>query len=78
MRKINNKAQASTMILLLVFILLIFFIMPTLAPYLALYLSYILNPIIGFGGKYPMLTLFFAGLIVVLLSSILTNFFTNW
>jgi uncharacterized membrane protein (DUF106 family) len=78
MRKIDNKAQGSTLILLLVFILLIFFIMPPLAPYLAYYLSFILNPIIGFGGNYPVLTLFFAGLIVVFLSSLLTNFFTNW
>jgi len=78
MRKIDNKAQANMLILLLVFILLIFFIMPTLAPYLATYLGYILYPTIGFGYKYPVLTLFLAGLIVVILSSLLTNFFTNW
>ncbi|MDH7506746.1 MAG: EMC3/TMCO1 family protein [Candidatus Thermoplasmatota archaeon] len=78
MRKIDNKAQGSTLILLLVFILLIFFIMPTLAPYLANYLGYILYPLIGFDGNYPVLTLFFAGFIVVFFSSLLTNFFTNW
>jgi uncharacterized membrane protein (DUF106 family) len=78
MRKLDNEAQGSMLILLLVFILLIFFIMPPLAPYLAYYLSLILDPIIGFGGNYPILTLFLAGLIVVFLSSLLTNFFTNW
>jgi uncharacterized membrane protein (DUF106 family) len=52
--------------------------MPPLAPYLAYYLGFVLNPVIGFGGTYPILTLFFAGLIVVFLSSLLTNFFTNW
>ena len=78
MRKLNDKAQGSMLILLLIFILLIFFIMPPLAPYLAFYLSLILDPIIGFGGNYPILTLFLAGLIVVFLSSLLTNFFTNW
>lgn len=78
MRKIDDKAQGSTLILLLIFILLIFFIMPTLAPYLAIYIGYVLYPVIGFGGNYPVLTLFFSGLIVVFLSSLLTNFFTNW
>ena len=78
MRKINDKAQGNMLIMLLIFILLIMFIMPSLGPYLAYYLSLVLNPIIGFGGDYPVLTLFLAGLIVVLLSSLLTNFFTNW
>jgi len=78
MRKINDKAQGNMLIMLLIFILLIMFIMPSLGPYLAYYLSLVLNPLIGFGGNYPVLTLFLAGLIVVLLSSLLTNFFTNW
>jgi uncharacterized membrane protein (DUF106 family) len=35
-------------------------------------------PIIGFGGKYPILTIILAGVIVVFLSGLLTNFFVNW
>lgn len=78
MKKLDNKAQGSNLLLLMILIMLMFFIMPTFGPILAAYLGLILEPAIGFGGNYPMLTLFFAGVIVVLFSSLLTNFFTDW
>jgi uncharacterized membrane protein (DUF106 family) len=78
MRKLDDKSQGNTLLLLLVFILIVLFILPSVATPLANALGVVLNPVIGFGGQYPMLTLFLAGLIVVLLSSLLTNFFTNW
>jgi len=78
MKKIDNKAQGSNLLLLLIFIMLIFFIMPTLGPILGYYFGLVLYPVIGFDGQFPVLTLFFSGLIVVLLSSTLTNFFTDW
>jgi len=52
--------------------------MPTFGPILGYYFGLVLEPLIGFNGNYPVLTLFFAGLIVVSLSSLLTNFFTDW
>ncbi len=78
MKKLDNKAQGSTLLMLMVLLMLMFFIMPYLAPIMAGYLHFVLMPIIGFNGQYPVLTLFFAGIIVVLLSSLLTNFFTDW
>jgi len=78
MRKLDNKAQGSNLLMLMILLMLMFFIMPTLAPIIANYLHFILWPLIGFNGQYPVLTLFFAGIIVVLFSSLLTNFFTNW
>jgi uncharacterized membrane protein (DUF106 family) len=78
MRKLNNKAQGSNLLMLMILMMLMFFIMPTLAPIMAGYLHYILMPVIGFDGQFPVLTLFFAGIIVVLFSSLLTNFFTDW
>lgn len=66
------------MILLMLFLLIIFFVMPTFGPILGTYFGYILEPTIGFNGEFPVLTLFLAGLIVVTLSSLLTNFFTDW
>jgi uncharacterized membrane protein (DUF106 family) len=74
----NDKAQGSTLLMLLIFMMMIFFIMPTIGPILGYYFGLVAEPIIGFDGQYPMLTLFFAGLIVVFLSSMLTNFFTDW
>jgi uncharacterized membrane protein (DUF106 family) len=78
MERMDNKAQGSNLLLLMVFMMIILFIMPTLGPILGEYFGLILEPTIGFDGSYPLLTLFFSGLIVVTLSSLLTNFFTDW
>jgi uncharacterized membrane protein (DUF106 family) len=78
MSKLDNNAQGSNLLLLMVFMMIILFIMPTFGPTLGYYFGLILEPLIGFGGSYPLLTLFFSGLIVVTLSSLLTNFFTDW
>lgn len=74
----DNKAQGSNLLLLMVFMMIIMFLMPTFGPILGVYFGAILEPVIGFNGNYPLLTLFFSGLIVVTLSSVLTNFFTDW
>ena len=75
----DNKAQGGSSLLVLLFLfLIILFIMPTFGPILGEYFGYVLEPLIGFNGQFPVLTLLFAGLIVVTLSSLLTNFFTNW
>jgi len=78
MERIDNKAQGSNLLLLMVFMMIIMFLMPTFGPILGVYFGMILEPVIGFNGNYPLLTLFFSGLIVVTLSSVLTNFFTDW
>jgi len=74
----NNAAQGSNLLLLMVFMMIIMFLMPTFGPILGVYFGAVLEPAIGFNGNYPLLTLFFSGLIVVTLSSVLTNFFTDW
>jgi uncharacterized membrane protein (DUF106 family) len=78
MRMMDNKAQGSNLLLMMVLLMIMFFIMPTFGPILGYYFGLVLEPLIGFGGSFPVLTLFFAGLIVVTLSSTLTNFFTDW
>jgi uncharacterized membrane protein (DUF106 family) len=78
MRRLDDKAQGSNLLLLLIFMMMIFFIMPTLGPILGYYFGLVLQPVIGFNGQFPVLTLFLSGLIVVILSSTLTNFFTDW
>ena len=78
MEKMNNKAQGSNLLLLMIFMMIILFIMPTFGPILGYYFGIVLEPLIGFSGHYPLLTLFLSGVIVVILSSLLTNFFTDW
>ena len=75
----TKAAQGSSMFLfLMLFMVLILFVMPTLGPILGIYFGYVFEPLIGFNGQYPILTLLLAGFIVVLFSSLLTNFFTKW
>lgn len=78
MKKMDNKGQGSMLLMLLIFMILIIFIMPILGPPLADAFGSVAEPVIGFNGHYPVLTIFFSGLIVVFLSSLLTNFFTDW
>jgi uncharacterized membrane protein (DUF106 family) len=78
MKKLDDKAQGSNFLMLMILLLMMFIIMPYLGPILGAYFGLALDPVIGFDGNYPVLTLFFSGLIVVLLSSVLTNFFTDW
>ena len=80
MRKLDNYAQANQMLLLLMlmFVLMFVFSDPNISSMMLNVANTILYPVIGFGGEYPVFTLFLAGLIVVTLSSLLTNFFTDW
>lgn len=79
MKKMNNKAQGSMLLYMMLFLLIMFIFASTGIGYiLGYYFGLVLEPAIGFSGNYPILTLFFAGLIVVFLSSFFTNLFTDW
>ena len=80
MKKIDNKAQGSNFLLLIMVLFLMMFIFsnPSISNAITAGAHSFFYPLIGFNGKYPVLTIFIAGLIVVLLSSLLTNFFTDW
>jgi len=77
-KRLDNKAQGSNLMLMMILLLMMIFIMPYFGPILGDYFGLVLEPVIGFNGQYPVLTLFFSGVIVVTLSSLLTNFFTDW
>jgi uncharacterized membrane protein (DUF106 family) len=79
MIKMDNKAQGSSMMYMLLFLVVMYaMILTGVGEILGYYFGLALEPIIGFGGKYPVLTIMLAGLIVVFLSGSLTNFFTDW
>ena len=79
-KKLDEKAQGSTLILLMLvmFIMMFVFSNPSVQYAVIGFGQTVFYPIIGFGGSYPILTIFLAGLFVVFLSSIMTNFFTDW
>ena len=80
MIKMNDKAQGSQllMLMLLMFVMIFIFGDPNIRSMIALSLNSVFYPIIGFGGNYPLLTIFLAGILVVFLSSFFTNLFTDW
>ncbi len=79
MKNMDNKAQGSAMMYMLLVMLITFTLVFTgIGNILGEFFGLILQPIIGFNGNYPVLTIILAGLIVVILSGSLTNFFTDW
>jgi len=77
-KKFDNQAQGSMLMYLLIFMFLVIFIFPMIQGPMLEFGQAVFYPLIGFGGKYPVLTVVLAGIIVVFLSGILTNFFTDW
>jgi len=78
-RKMDNKAQGNMMMYMMIMLVMIFVFTSTGIGYvLGDLFGSVLEPIIGFGGQYPILTIVLAGVIVVTLSGSLTNFFTDW
>jgi len=64
--------------MMLFLVLMMLFMFSGAGPVLGGIFGTVLEPIIGFGGQYPILTIVLAGIIVVTLSGSLTNFFTDW
>ncbi|MEF8879845.1 MAG: EMC3/TMCO1 family protein [Candidatus Thermoplasmatota archaeon] len=78
-KEMDNKGQGSMLLYLMLFLLIMFIFTSTgLGEALGNYFGLVLTPLIGFNGQYPLITLFCASIIVVTLSSLLTNFFTDW
>jgi uncharacterized membrane protein (DUF106 family) len=51
---------------------------PTLRSALGALVGYGLEPLIGFGGKYPVFTLFLAGIVMTGLTVVVRHFFTDY
>jgi len=73
----DDRAQGSTFMYMMLF-LLVMFIMMYFGTALGNYFGTVLQPLIGFNGNFPLLTIFLAGLMVVFLSSFFTNILTDW
>ena len=70
MFKLDDKAQSSQLLLLmlLMFVMLFIFGDPGISAFIATSLNAVFYPLIGFSGNYPVLTLVLAGTVVVFLS----------
>ena len=82
MIKMDDKAEGgmNPMMLYLVMMFLMFFLLGNewVQTSIKVFGDAVFYPLIGFGGKYPMMTIILAGTLVVLLSGFFQNLFTNW
>ena len=80
MKKMDNKAQGSQMLMLLMVMFLMLFIFgdQNISAWIATSLNSVFYPLIGFGGNFPVLTIILAGIFVVFLSSFFQNLFMDW
>jgi uncharacterized membrane protein (DUF106 family) len=80
MKKLNDSAQAGQLLLLMVlmFMMILIFGDANIRNLVALSLNSVFAPLFGFSGTNPLLTIVFAGVVVVFLSSFFTHIFTNW
>lgn len=73
------KAGMSRFVMFFMIILTIFILFdPTLRAALGGAMSFVMNPIIGFGGAYPIVTLLFAGMLTSSISIVGRHFFVDW
>ncbi len=64
---------------ILVFVLALFILFdPTLREGLGTIVGYGLEPVVGFGGQFPVVTLFLTGIVMTSLTIIVRHFFTNY
>ena len=73
-----EKRQSSFLYFFLLMIAFLIIFDRRLRDTIAGIVNYILYPVIGFDGKYPLLTVFIAGSLVIILSALIRHFSTNW
>jgi len=73
------KQQSSSMgfFLLLMIAMLILFD-PRMRSWMAGIVNYVFFPLFGFNYKYPVLTIFLAGSVVIVISTLIRHYTTNW
>jgi uncharacterized membrane protein (DUF106 family) len=80
--KVQNPLEScqgpSGFIFILAAVLLVYIMFGGLGEDIAEISGTVLNPLIGFGGKFPLLTMLCAGLITISVSSIVRHFLADW
>jgi len=59
-------------------LMLLFLLDPRLRMAIGHYTGFVLNPLIGFGGRYPVLTILLAAVITTLATTAIRHFTTDW
>jgi len=71
------KQPMGPMISMLLMMVVMFAILPFRAT-IGQYMHFVLNPLIGFNGLYPVLTIFCAGILLIVFTTLIRHFTTDW
>jgi uncharacterized membrane protein (DUF106 family)/predicted RNA-binding Zn-ribbon protein involved in translation (DUF1610 family) len=63
---------------IMLFLILIIFMNPALFGLIGSGIGYALNPVIGFGGSLPLITILFASMIMSFISTSIRHYFIDW
>lgn len=72
------QASQSTMMLLVLFMGMIILFIPNIRTALGGAIGFVLEPVIGFGGNFPVATILLAGAIPLIISILLRHFMVDW
>jgi uncharacterized membrane protein (DUF106 family) len=73
-----KRQQSSFLFFFLLMIAFLIIFDPVIRDAIAIAVNYILYPIIGFNGNYPLLTVFVAGSLVIIISAVVRHLTTDW
>jgi len=78
--KDGGAQPGSSMFLMFImlFLLLMIFLNPGLVGAIGMGIGFVMNPVIGFDGSYPLLTILLASMIMTLISTMIRNYYINW
>ncbi|HEQ78994.1 MAG TPA: DUF106 domain-containing protein [Euryarchaeota archaeon] len=77
----NPAAQQSKSLfymMLFMGIMMLFLLFPDLRNIIGYYVGFVLDPTIGFGNAYPVITIILAGFLVTVISTVIRHFMTDW
>jgi len=74
-----NPAGSMTSLYFIFFmVIMMILIFPDFRNALAIGVGYVFTPLLGFGGKFPVLTMIFAGLLLTIINMYARHYFVNW
>jgi uncharacterized membrane protein (DUF106 family) len=74
----KQNMSGQLMIMLIMFFAISILFTPELRMILGNAVGFVFFPAIGFGGLFPIITLMLAGMLMILLSTVLRHFFVDW
>jgi uncharacterized membrane protein (DUF106 family) len=72
------RPRGMLMMFVMLFGMLFLFQSPAISSAIARYAGYVLEPVFGFGGRFPVLTIIGVGTAAVLITTVIRHFFTDW